>query len=67
MSLTNDMSVSAAASAAESSTAGDVQMMVLNKALNSQTAAAITLIRAVPQEPTLATEGSLGTKVNTFA
>lgn len=67
MSLTNDMSVSAAAAAAQSSTAGDVQMMVLNKALNSQTAAAVTLIRAIPQPTTLATEGSLGTRLNTFA
>ncbi len=67
MSLTNDMSVSAAVSATQSSTAGDLQMMVLNKALNSQAAAAVTLIDAVPKPPTLATEGSLGTRLNTYA
>lgn len=67
MSLTNDMSVSAATSAAQSSGAGDLQLMVLNKALNSQAAAAVTLINAIPKPPTLATEGSLGTKINTFA
>jgi hypothetical protein len=67
MSLSNDMSVSAAVSATQSSTAGDLQMMVLNKALNSQAAAAVTLINAIPQQPTLATEGSLGTKLNAYA
>lgn len=67
MSITNDMAVNAATSAAQSSGAGDLQMMVMNKALNSQAAAAITLIAAIPKPPTLATEGSLGTKVNTFA
>ncbi|WP_374592757.1 putative motility protein [Aquabacterium sp.] len=67
MSLTNDMSVSAAVAATQSSTAGDLQMMVLNKALNSQAAAAVTLIDAVPKPPTLATEGTLGTRLNTYA
>lgn len=67
MSLSNDMSVSAAVSATQSSTAGDLQMMVLNKALNSQAASAVTLINAVPKPPTLATEGSLGTRLNTYA
>ncbi len=67
MSLTNDMSVSAAVAASQSSSAGDLQMMVLNKALNSQAAAAVTLIDAVPKPPTLATEGSLGTRLNTYA
>ena len=67
MSLRNDMSVSAAVSATQSSTAGDLQMMVLNKALNSQAASAVTLINAVPKPPTLATEGSLGTRLNTYA
>ena len=33
----------------------------------SQAAAAVTLINAIPKPPTLATEGSLGTKINTFA
>lgn len=69
MSLTNDMSVSAATSAAQSSTAGDAQMLVLKKALNTQAASALTLISAIPQmqQPALATEGTLGTQVNTYA
>ncbi len=67
MSLSNDMSVSAAVAATQSSSAGNLQMMVLNKALNTQAASAVTLINAVPKPSTLATEGHLGTQLNTYA
>jgi hypothetical protein len=41
-------------------------MLVLEKALNIQAASAMTLLQAIPQPP-LATQGSVGTQVNTFA
>ena len=46
--------------------AQDVQTSVLKKALDEQASAAATLLQALPQ-PALATSGTLGTQVNTFA
>ncbi len=43
-----------------------VQMLVLRKAMDAQTSAAAQMLQALPQPP-LATSGSLGTRVNTFA
>lgn len=55
---------------ASSATAGSVQgaaaMLVLKKALNAQAAGVAQLVQALPQ-PALATSGTLGTQVNTFA
>jgi hypothetical protein len=67
MDITNSMSVSAATVAAQSDTADAVNIAVLRKAMNTQEAGALSLINAIPQEPPLATEGSLGRNVNTFA
>ncbi len=67
MNIGNDASVRAAASAAQSSNATDVQMAVLKKAINSQAAGVQPLLDSLSQQPKLATEGSVGTKVNTFA
>jgi len=50
-----------------SSESGDAQVAVLKKALDSQAQAAAGLIDALPQPPSLATTGSLGTRVNTYA
>lgn len=62
--------VSAAASSASSAQAGTVQgaaaTLVLKKAMDAQAASAAQLIASLPQ-PALATSGSLGTQVNTFA
>lgn len=55
------------ATAQASQTQSDaVQIAVLKKALNTQAASAATLLQALPQ-PALATTGTLGTQVNTFA
>ena len=45
---------------------GSASLSVLKKALDQQVASAAQLIAAVPQ-PGLATSGSVGTKVNTYA
>jgi hypothetical protein len=64
--ISNTPAVQAATSAAQSSTSDAVNMLVLKKALNMQSESAMTLLQAIPQPP-LATQGSVGTKVNTFA
>lgn len=67
MNIGNDASVRAATSAAQSSNATEVQMAVLKKALNSQAASVQPLLDSLPQAPKLATEGTVGTQVNTYA
>ena len=68
MNIASTPSVQAATSAAQSPTADSVNILVLKKALNTQAAAAMTLLQALPQSaPSLATSGSVGTQVNTFA
>jgi hypothetical protein len=66
MNITSMSSVQAATSAAQSDTADSVNILVLKKALDMQAATAMTLLQTLPQQP-LATVGSVGTKVNTFA
>lgn len=65
-----DVVTSSAASSASAATPGSVQgaasVRVLKKAMDLQAASATQLIASLPQ-PALATSGSLGTKVNTFA
>lgn len=48
------------------STAEAAQLLVMKKAMNLQAAGAAQLIEALPQ-PALATSGTLGTQVNTYA
>ncbi|HEV8689987.1 MAG TPA: putative motility protein [Ideonella sp.] len=67
MDITSNSGVSAATAAAQSPSADAVHISVLRKALDSQAAMAAALIAAIPQPPQLATEGSLGTNVNTYA
>jgi hypothetical protein len=61
---------SSAAASAGAATPGSVQgaasVLVLKKALAMQAASATQLIESLPQ-PALATSGTLGTKLNTFA
>jgi hypothetical protein len=64
--ISNTPAVQTATSAAQSSTSDAVNMLVLKKALNMQASAAMTLLQAIPQPP-LATQGTVGTQVNTFA
>lgn len=70
MNITNSPSVTSAVSGAQSAQADDVNMHVLKKALNTQTALAVGLLQAIPQPPkapALAVEGTVGRLVNTFA
>ena len=65
-----NVSSSSAAQAASAATPGTlgaaVSTLVLKKALNQEASAAMQLLQALPQ-PALATQGVVGTKVNTFA
>jgi hypothetical protein len=56
-----------ASSLSQSSTANEIGVAVLKKAMDSQRAVAAGLLQALPPVPSLASEGSLGTKVNAFA
>lgn len=67
MDITNSTSVTAATLAAQSDTADAANMLVLKKAMSVQAAGALALIDAIPQQPPLATEGTLGRNVNAFA
>ncbi|MDD2846224.1 MAG: putative motility protein [Rhodoferax sp.] len=58
--------VRTATTQANQTNADAVQVAVLKKALNIQAASAATLLQALPQ-PALATSGTVGTQVNTFA
>jgi hypothetical protein len=50
----------------QSANSDAVNVLVLKKALNMQATSAMTLLQALPQPP-LATQGTVGTRVNTFA
>ncbi|MDR6215503.1 YjfB family protein [Paracidovorax wautersii] len=65
VSLTNAI-VNTAVAQTQQETSDAVNTAVLKKALDIQASTAATLISALPQ-PQLATSGSLGTQVNTFA
>jgi hypothetical protein len=58
---------SAASSASQNSSAGSVQVNVLKKAVDLQANAVLKLIQSADQAPGLATEGSVGTRVNAHA
>lgn len=66
MNISSTSSVQAATSAAQSDNADTVNIIVLKKALDMQAASAMTMLQALPQ-PALAAEGTVGTRVNTFA
>ena len=68
MNIGNSPSVNTAVAAASQAPKTDaVHILVLRKALNTQAAGALALINAIPQQPQLATEGSLGRNINTYA
>jgi hypothetical protein len=67
MNITNSTSVQAASTAAQSSTAGEAQMLVLKKALDAQATNAQGLLDAIPQQPQLATQGAIGTRLHAVA
>lgn len=51
----------------QAQTGQDQQMLILKKALDAQASEALQLIQSVTPTSALATEGSLGTQVNTYA
>ncbi|PTT22052.1 putative motility protein [Acidovorax sp. HMWF029] len=62
--------VSTATNLASAKTSDALNMVVLKKALDMQAVSAATLLDAMQQsmpQPALATSGTLGTNVNTFA
>lgn len=62
--------VATATSLASAQTSDALNMAVLKKALDVQASSATTMIDAMQQsmpQPALATSGTLGTQVNTFA
>ena len=65
-SMTNSI-VGTATALATQKNSDALNIHMLKKAIDIQANAAATLIQAIPQMPTLATSGSLGTKLNTFA
>lgn len=69
VSLVNNI-VNTAASLASAKTSDAVHITMLKKALDMQEATATTMIDAMAQsvpQPQLATSGTLGTQVNTYA
>ena len=67
MNIANTPAVQSASAAAQGDTADAVNMLVLKKALNQQASAAATLIESLPTPTPLATSGSVGTRLNTYA
>ncbi len=71
MDISTSSSVAAAVNDASGSPAGSVRnaasLLVLRKAIDAQAAGAAALLAALPRPPALATEGSLGRHINTFA
>lgn len=66
MIISSTSSAPAATTAAQSDIADSVNILVLKKALDLQATSATALLQSLPQPP-LATEGSVGTQINTFA
>ncbi len=58
---------SASSQIAQQRTAQQAEVLVLKKAMEVQEAGALALLQALPPVPQLATEGTLGTQVNTYA
>jgi hypothetical protein len=63
--------VNTATALASAKTSDALNMVVLKKALDMQAVSAATMLEAMqqsmPAQPALATSGTLGTQVNTFA
>jgi hypothetical protein len=61
------LSVRAASDATQARVGDAVNILVLKKAQAADAAAALGLIQSLPKVPPLATEGTVGTRVNVFA
>ena len=70
MGIASTAAVQSATAAAQAPTSDSLNIRVLKKALDVQESNAQTLLDALPQPapaPALATEGTLGTQLNTYA
>jgi hypothetical protein len=74
MNISSTTAVQSATADAQAPTSDSLNIRVLKKALDAQAVAAQALIESIPQPapspvpaPALATSGSLGTQLNTFA
>jgi hypothetical protein len=67
MDITSSPSVTSAVIATQADTADAANLLVLKKAMSVEAAGALALINAIPQQPELATKGTLGRNVNVFA
>jgi hypothetical protein len=67
MDIANATSVNLASRYAQGDTADAVSLLVLRKAIDIQADGALALLSALPQQPALATEGSVGRHVNVYA
>ena len=67
MDAVSSSTVSNASTADLGTVQGVAAISMLRKSLDVQASSAAALIAALPQQPPLATSGSLGTQVNTFA
>ena len=56
-----------ASGAALDTVKGQASVAMLRRALDVQAASAAQLIQALPQQPSLASSGNLGTRVNAYA
>ena len=61
------LSVQAASEATQARIGDAVNILVLKKAQAADAAAALGLIQSLPKPPPLATEGTVGTRLNVFA
>ncbi len=66
MNIASTPAVQAASAASQAPSADALNILVLKKALDIQAVSALSLLQALPQ-PALASQGTLGTQLNTFA
>ena len=68
MGMSISPTVQAAANVVQAQTTDAVGIAVLKKAIDADASAALSLLAALPQPaPPLASQGTLGTRLNTFA
>jgi hypothetical protein len=67
MNISNNAAVGSAVAATESSSSGAIQTAVLGAVLGSEGQNALSLVQSIPQVTALATSGSIGTRLNTYA
>ena len=67
MNIASTPSVQSATAATQAAGAGEAQILVLKKAMDQQAVNAAAMIQSLPKPQPLATSGSVGRTLNTFA